>query len=159
MQPPTAPSAPVPPRGIGRLGAARRRPRPPTAPLAPVPEPAPVNVSEQVTEESAPVHFRVVIEAPRSYRKLLEAGLDLVRWQRDARVTMPLLQRLVAEARKAADKLTKTLHECDEWERQTVLPLAQARIELDLDDGVKTNYLKLGEALAPIAGLAAKDDE
>jgi len=63
------------------------------------------------------------------------------------------------EARKEADKLTKTLHECDEWERQTVLPIAQARIELDLDDGVKTNYLKLGEALAPIAGLAAKDED
>ncbi len=63
------------------------------------------------------------------------------------------------EARKEADKLTKTLHECDEWERQTILPLAQARIELDLDDGVKTNYLKLGEALAPITGLAAREDE
>ena len=63
------------------------------------------------------------------------------------------------EARKEADKLTKTLHECEEWERQTVLPLAQARIELDLDDGVKTNYLKLGEALAPIAGLAGKEEE
>ena len=63
------------------------------------------------------------------------------------------------DARKEADKLTKTLHECDEWERQTVLPLAQARIELDLDDGVKTNYLKLGEALAPIAGLAAKEED
>jgi hypothetical protein len=62
------------------------------------------------------------------------------------------------EARKEADKLTKTLHECEEWERQTVLPLAQARIELDLDDGVKTNYQKLGEALATIPGLAAKED-
>jgi hypothetical protein len=50
-------------------------------------------------------------------------------------------------------------HECEEWERQTLLPLAQARIELDLDDGVKTNYLKLGEALAPIAGLAAKEED
>jgi hypothetical protein len=63
------------------------------------------------------------------------------------------------EARKEVEKLTKILAECDEWERQTLLPLAQARIELDLDDGVKTNYLKLGEALAPIAGLAAKEDE
>ena len=45
------------------------------------------------------------------------------------------------EARKEFDKLTKTLHECEEWERQTLLPLAQARIELDLDDGVKVNYL------------------
>jgi len=40
-----------------------------------------------------------------------------------------------------------------------LLPLAQARFELDLDDGVKTNYLKLGEVLPPIAGLAAKEEE
>ena len=63
------------------------------------------------------------------------------------------------DARKEADKLTKILAECEEWERQTLLPLAQARIELDLDDGVKTNYLKLGEALVPIAGLAGKEEE
>lgn len=56
-------------------------------------------------------------------------------------------------ARKEADKLTKVLNECQEWERQTLLPLAQERIELDLDDGVKVNYGKLGEALAPIPGL------
>ena len=43
--------------------------------------------------------------------------------------------------------------------REVVLPLAQQRIELDLDDGVKTNYLKLGPALTPIAGLAAKEAE
>lgn len=52
--------------------------------------------------EPAPVHFRVVIDAPRPYRQSLEKGLDLVRWQRDERVTMPLLERLVAEARKAS---------------------------------------------------------
>jgi hypothetical protein len=61
-------------------------------------------------------------------------------------------------ARKESDKLIKALHDCEEWERQTVLPLAQQRIELDLDDGVKANYLKLGEALAPIPGLAAAED-
>ena len=55
-------------------------------------------------------------------------------------------------------KLRGVLAECDEWERQTMLPLAQARIELDLDDGVKANYLKLGDALAPIAGLAKEDE-
>ncbi len=63
------------------------------------------------------------------------------------------------EARKESEKLSKILHECEEWERQVVLPLAQQRIELDLDDGVKTNYLKLSEALAPIAGLAAKEED
>ena len=34
-----------------------------------------------------------------------------------------------------------------------ILPLAQARIELDLDDGVKVNYLKLGEAQLPYQAL------
>lgn len=53
-------------------------------------------------EEPATVRFRVVVEAPREYRRALEEGLDLARWQRDERVTMPLLERLVAEARKAA---------------------------------------------------------
>lgn len=48
------------------------------------------------------MHFRVVIEAPRAHRQMLTKGLDLVRWQHDARVTMPLLERLAAEARKAA---------------------------------------------------------
>lgn len=61
-------------------------------------------------------------------------------------------------ARKEFNKLTAVLHDCEEWERQVLLPLAQARIELDLDDGVKVNYLKLGEALAPIPGLAAAED-
>jgi type II restriction/modification system DNA methylase subunit YeeA len=66
--------------------------------------------------------------------------------------------RKKTEARKESEKLTKIILECEEWERQTVLPLAQARIELNLDDGVKVNYLKLGEALAPIPGLAAEED-
>jgi hypothetical protein len=35
--------------------------------------------------------------------------------------------------------------------------LAQQRVELDLDDGVKVNYLKFGEALAAIPGLAKKE--
>lgn len=61
-------------------------------------------------------------------------------------------------ARKESDKFTKILRECEEWERQVILPLAQQRIELDLDDGVKVNYLKLGEALAPIPGLSAAED-
>ncbi len=61
-------------------------------------------------------------------------------------------------AGKEYDKLAKTLLECEEWERQTLLPKAQERIELDLDDGVKVNYLKLGDAMATIPGLAAAED-
>lgn len=63
-----------------------------------------------------------------------------------------------AAARKEADKIAKVLRDCQDWERDALLPLAQQRIELDLDDGVKVNYLKLNGALAPIPGLAAKED-
>lgn len=57
-------------------------------------------------------------------------------------------------ATKEADKLRKTLKECRDWERDILLPLAQQRLEIDLDDGVKANYPKFGKALAPIPGIA-----
>jgi hypothetical protein len=60
--------------------------------------------------------------------------------------------------RKEAEKLTKVLHECEDWEREALLPLAQQRIDLDLDDGVKINYLKLADVLAPVPGLAASEN-
>jgi hypothetical protein len=62
-------------------------------------------------------------------------------------------------ARKEGDQIRKTLHECEDYERDILLPLAQQRVELDLDDGVKVNYLKLGTALAPVPGLAAKEED
>jgi hypothetical protein len=40
----------------------------------------------------------------------------------------------------------------------TLIPLAQQRLEIDLDDGVKTNYLKFEGAVQPIPGLPAKED-
>ncbi|HEX2827217.1 MAG TPA: autotransporter assembly complex family protein [Burkholderiales bacterium] len=52
-------------------------------------------------QEPRPIRFRVAIDAPRRFRKMLEEGLDLVRWQRDERVTLPVLERLVSEARRA----------------------------------------------------------
>ena len=61
-------------------------------------------------------------------------------------------------ARKEAEKITKVLKECQAWEQDSLLPLAQQRIELDLDDGVKVNYLTLQDVLAPIPGLAAKEE-
>ena len=69
-----------------------------------------------------------------------------------------LPSREKTRARKESDQLKKVLRECEAWERDTLLPLAQRRIELDLDDGVKVNYLKLGAALAPIPGLAAQEE-
>lgn len=60
---------------------------------------------------------------------------------------------------KETEKLRKVLKECQEWERDVLLPLAQRRLEIDLDDGVKANYLKFGNAVATIPGLATKEEE
>jgi hypothetical protein len=91
----------------------------------------------------------------RPYQEKLRSRLEqLGRVQLDEGVST----RDKTAARKENDKLTKVLRECEEWERQTILPLAQQRIELDLDHGVKVNYQKLGEALATIPGLASPDE-
>jgi translocation and assembly module TamA len=57
---------------------------------------------EPRADAAAPIHFRVEIEAPRPYREMLEKGLDISRWQGEQRVTIPLLERLVGDARRAA---------------------------------------------------------
>jgi Eco57I restriction-modification methylase len=50
--------------------------------------------------------------------------------------------------------VAKQIDELTEWERDVVFPLAQQRIEIDLDDGVKANYPKFGSALKKIPGLS-----
>jgi len=82
--------------------------------------------------------------------RLAQLGLDQLN---DA---LPTRERTAA--RREAEKITKVLKECQIWEQDALLPLAQQRIELDLDDGVKVNYLKLQDVLVPIPGLAAKED-
>jgi type II restriction/modification system DNA methylase subunit YeeA len=82
--------------------------------------------------------------------RLAQLGLDQLN------DSLPTRERTAA--RKEAEKITKVLKECQAWEQDALLPLAQQRLELDLDDGVKVNYLKLKDVLAPIPGLAAKED-
>lgn len=53
--------------------------------------------------------------------------------------------REAAAASKRKDKLTKQLKECRDYDEK-ISHLALARIELDLDDGVKVNYRKLQTA-------------
>ena len=61
-------------------------------------------------------------------------------------------------ALKNKAKFSKMLDELRAYERDVLYPLAQESIELDLDDGVKVNYLKFGSALKKIPGLAGKDE-
>lgn len=58
---------------------------------------------------------------------------------------------------KTLDKIKVALKDVEDYEREILLPLARQQLAIDLDDGVKTNYLKFGKALAPIPGLAAKE--
>ena len=98
---------------------------------------------------------RVLNRYLREYLHKLQARLDqLDHIQTSAGATA----RDKTQARKESDQLRKIRRDCEDYERDILLPLAQQRLELDLDDGVKVNYLKLGDALAPIPGLAASSE-
>lgn len=58
---------------------------------------------------------------------------------------------------KEADRLRKILVELNEYEHDTLYPKASENVVVDLDDGVKVNYPKLGGALRKIAGLESSD--
>ena len=62
------------------------------------------------------------------------------------------------KALKEIEKITKMIAEMEEYEREVLYPLATEQVEIDLDDGVKANYPKLGAALKKIVGLDATDD-
>ena len=53
-------------------------------------------------------------------------------------------------AQKEIDKIDKILRELEEYERDVIYPLATDKLEIDLDDGVKVNYAKFGQALRKI---------
>lgn len=60
--------------------------------------------------------------------------------------------------RKEIDRLKEVISELELWDAKVLLPLAEKRIKIDLDDGVKVNYVKFSGAVRSIPGLAAKDE-
>jgi len=61
-----------------------------------------------------------------------------------------------AERKKLEKEQSKTrdaIDDCMLYERETLLDIAQRRIEIDLDDGVLVNYNKFGKAVKKVAGL------
>jgi SAM-dependent methyltransferase len=63
------------------------------------------------------------------------------------------------KAIKEIEQLKKMIAELEDYERDVLYPLATKQLAIDLDDGVKVNYPKLGAALKKIPGLEAKEDE
>ncbi len=59
---------------------------------------------------------------------------------------------------KEADRLRKILVELNEYEHDTLFPKASENVVIDLDDGVKANYLRFGAALKRIPGLEVASD-
>lgn len=70
-----------------------------------------------------------------------------------AKVTSSLDNAERSNQAKEADRLRKILVELEEYEHDVLYPLATQQISIDLDDGVKANYPKLGKALKKIPGL------
>jgi len=58
------------------------------------------------------------------------------------------------KALKEIEKIKKTVAELEDYERDTLYPLATQKIDIDLDDGVKVNYKKFGKALKKVTGLS-----
>lgn len=97
----------------------------------------------------------VVLSYLRDFRKKLASRLDYLQ---QVAINPSASQSEKTKASKEADTIKKQLIELDDYERDTLYPLATEQVELDLDDGVKVNYLKLGKALKKIPGLEAKED-
>jgi hypothetical protein len=62
------------------------------------------------------------------------------------------------KALKEIEKITKMIAEMEEYEREVLYPLATKQVEIDLDDGVKVNYVKFGDALKKIVGLESTEE-
>jgi hypothetical protein len=60
------------------------------------------------------------------------------------------------KALKDTEKIKKVINELEDYERETLYPLATKQIEINLDDGVKVNYNKFGTALKKVTGLTGK---
>lgn len=59
---------------------------------------------------------------------------------------------------KRIEEIKKIIADINNYDSEIMYPLAQQNIEIDLDDGVKTNYVKFGKALEKIAGLDKKEE-
>ncbi|MBQ7643843.1 MAG: BREX-1 system adenine-specific DNA-methyltransferase PglX, partial [Spirochaetales bacterium] len=82
----------------------------------------------------------VVLRYLRDYRTKIQAQIKVLKGNGDAQSMKELIRY---------EKIDKDLDEYD----QMLYSLALKHVELNLDDGVKVNYGKLGRALYPVDGL------
>ena len=61
-----------------------------------------------------------------------------------------------AKDKREAERLRKAVLECKEYEDNVLYPLATRNLQMDLDDGVLVNYLRMDKALRVIPALERK---
>ena len=59
---------------------------------------------------------------------------------------------------KRIEEIKKIIADLNSYDSDIMYPLAQKNIQIDLDDGVKCNYIKFGNALEKITGLDKKEE-
>ena len=59
---------------------------------------------------------------------------------------------------KRIEEIKKIIADLHTYDSDIMYPLAQKNIQIDLDDGVKCNYVKFGNALDKITGLDNKEE-
>ncbi len=90
--------------------------------------------------EPAAIRFRVVIDAPRPYERMLKDGLDLVRWQEDERMTPELLERLVVEAQRAIEQAMAAEGYFEPKVRSDIVPGAEVyTVRITVEPGERTH--------------------
>lgn len=97
----------------------------------------------------------IVLQYLRDFRTKLVNDRD---HQTQVSISTSASQGEKTKALKRIEELKKILVELDDYERETLYPLATHQVALDLDDGVKVNYTKLGAALKKIPGLDAAEE-
>jgi len=124
------------------------------------PDPSAEQPESAVTQTPVSVNFRVVVEAPRPYGQMLEKGLDIARWQGEQRVTMPLLERLVGEARASAAEVLATEGYFSADVKSAIEPSSNGEVlvRITVTPGPRTRIRGLdlrfrGEALSDPEGL------
>lgn len=98
----------------------------------------------------------VVLKYLRDYREKLSTEKER---QASVSINPATSQGDKTRALKEVDRLAKVLAELEDYERDVLYPKATEQIAIDLDDGVKVNYLKFGAALKKITGLDAKEED
>jgi len=91
----------------------------------------------------------------------LQAFISKLEASKQTQTNLSIREDISAREKNAAikeiDKLEVMLKDCREYEK-TLFIIATQKISIDLDDGVKVNYLKFKDVLVPIKGLEKEED-